>query len=264
MSKSVFTKNDAYLMLALDHRGSFEKLLPNADASELISIKKELISSVFDQMSGVLIDFDYGLPAYYGLAPTIPKPFLLPIENSGYSGSDDARINTLEKSVSQIQDAGAAGVKLLIYFNSSNTVASAQIETARQVLNDAHAAKLPLFLEIVTYGANTSVLESVEMFLKNDIKPDVFKLEYPGSLEACTAITSTLAAYSIPWILLTRGGVFDVFHEHLKIAKAGGCVGFLAGRALWEDGVILSSPERARFFSNTLKERFQKINEVFN
>ena len=56
-------------MLALDHRGSFRKYInPGAPdkvtMADLVKTKAMIIEAVQDQFSGVLIDAEWGLPAY--------------------------------------------------------------------------------------------------------------------------------------------------------------------------------------------------------
>ncbi|MBI3486501.1 DUF2090 domain-containing protein [Candidatus Daviesbacteria bacterium] len=267
MNLDKFKINNKFLMLALDHRGSFKKLM-NPDNPESVSdqaaidLKSEIIKSVEEQMSGVLVDIDFGLPGF-----DKQKPFLLPAEKTGYSDSNGERITQLEKSAADLLNLGAAGVKLLLYFNPSLESAKAQLETAKKVLADAHLNNLPLFLEIVTYEINhhiedreSLVLGSLQLFLENEIFPDVFKLEYPGNFEACLKITEILK--DLPWILLTRGVTFDEFVPQLKNATKAGAVGFLAGRALWQEVCTMQGEEKEKFLKETLPERFKTISEI--
>ena len=95
-----FLKDGKFLMLALDHRGSFKKLMNPEDEKavtdqQAIDLKREIINSVKDQMSGVLIDPDYGLPAYNEKT----KPFLLPVEKTGYEAQAGERLTKLEYGV---------------------------------------------------------------------------------------------------------------------------------------------------------------------
>ena len=78
MDTQIFTKNRKYLMLAFDHRDSFKKMIDPFSVDTAIEIKKNIIESVYDQMSGVLIDLDYGYPAYLQINKPEVKPFLLP------------------------------------------------------------------------------------------------------------------------------------------------------------------------------------------
>jgi len=249
-------------MLALDQRGSFRKMMsPNnpddVDEQEAIKIKKDIVMAGYDIFSGVLIDQDFGLPAYQA-CPTCEKPFLLPAEESGYEEVSGEKITKIKYSAEDIKDMGAQGVKLLIYFDPNAESAMRQIQTAKKVLEDAHSQKLPLFLEIVTYGESKSVVNSVSMFLKNNVRPNIFKLEYPGSAEKCKQITDILG--TTPWIILTAGIDFDTFCENLKTAVQNGCSGFLAGRSLWKEYVSMTGEEaKNQFLHEIFIPRFNKI-----
>lgn len=270
MNLDLFKKNGKYLMLAFDHRGSFKKLMnpENPDSvtdEQAIALKKEIIDSVRDQFSSLLVDQDFGLPAY----ESKDRPFLLPVEKSGYEAKEQERITTLEYSLDQLKTWGASGAKLLLYFNPYLKTAEAQLETAKKVVDECKAADFPLFLEIVTYEPDHEetdeereklVLESLKLFLRRNIIPDVFKLEYPGSALGCQTITAILD--TIPWIILTRGDTFVHFSQELKDATIRGCQGFLAGRALWQEVCNLKDGEKDKFLKETLPERFKQISEI--
>jgi len=268
MDTTAFTKNGKYLMLALDHRGSFRKLInpknpEKTDPFKAIGAKKSIIEAVFDQMSGLLIDLDYGMEAYATTNIDIPKPFLLAMEESGYSDENGERITNLETSAYYIKDQGALGTKLLIYFDPKSKTAKRQIQTAKIALEDSHNNGLPIFLEIVTYGEEYKgkVAESVAMVLQGGIKPDVFKLEYPGDEKGCKIISEVLG--DVPWILLTRGDSFESFKNNLKIACSNGCSGFLAGRALWQEMFSTKNKnERQEFLQKVLPKRFKEISDI--
>lgn len=267
-----FLKNGNFLMLALDHRGSFKKLMnpQNPDAvtdQQAIDLKREIIYAVKDQMSGVLIDPDYGLPAYSEKT----KPFLLPVEKTGYEDQGGERLTKLEYGVPKLIEWGAGGAKILLFFNPYLKTAEQQLDTAKQVVDECKSRDYPLFLEIVTYESDHEitmeereklVVESVKKFVALDIKPDVFKLEYPGSAVACRTISAVLQDHNVPWILLTRGDTFEHFTEQLKEAVSRGAVGFLAGRALWQEVCTMQGEEKAKFLKETLPERFKIISEI--
>ncbi|MCX6781748.1 MAG: DUF2090 domain-containing protein [Candidatus Magasanikbacteria bacterium] len=264
-----FQKNGKYLMLALDHRGSFKKFVNKANPDsvtdeQLIQVKKMIINATRENFSGVLIDPDWGLKSF----ENPDKPYLLCIEKTGYSEDKGERTTQLEYSVQQLKEMGAGGIKILLYFNPEALSCSAQLETAKKVLNDCRVSNLPLFLEIVTYGNEALakdrsewVLRSVDAFIKANIIPDVFKLEYPGDEESCKKITAMLNG--TPWILLTRGEPYEVFLEQLKIAYANGAVGFLAGRAIWQEVANYDNDaDRLRFLDTIASERFREICDV--
>lgn len=264
MDTTQFTRNGKFLMLALDHRGSFKKILNPTNEKgvtdeDMIEAKRQIIETMQDLFSGILIDTEYGLPAYKST-----KPYLLAIEKTGYKDENGERITELEHSVAELKGKGASGVKILLYFNPRLPSAMKQIETAKQVLTECVQYDLPLFLEIVTYDVpgkegnkSADILSSVEMFLKNGVRPHVFKLEYPGDIETCKKITA--AAGQTPWILLTRGGKFDDFLSQLGDAVSQGAAGFLAGRSVWQEVGDYQGKERLSFLQTTAKDRFSRI-----
>ena len=260
MDLSIFTQNNFFLMLALDHRQSFLNLIVNNQ--DPIQIKKQIIKSLSNQFSGILLDTQFGLPAYNSL--NISQPYLLAIEKSGFIENNGDRIIEIEHQVIDLKNMGASGIKLLIYFNSQSKTAVNQLETAKKVFTDCRQNNLPLFLEIVTYNVgddSNQVYQSVKMFLDNDIVIDVFKLEYPGSPENCQKITKLLG--DTPWILLTKSNDFSIFSSQLKIAITGGCRGFLAGRALWQEYPKMTNPQdQLEFITNTLPQRFKEITKI--
>lgn len=267
MDLSKFKQHGKFLMLALDHRGSFKKYIgKNPEAvtdAEIIKVKKMIIDSLADLFSGVLIDPEWGLPAYHHA-----KPYLLCVEKTGYEASGDERITELEYSVPELKKMGAGGIKILLYMNPEAKSTKKQLATAKKVLADCKKNRLPFFLEIVTYGNETLgksrsewVLRSLQKFLEAKIIPDVFKLEYSGDAESCKKITAMLG--KTPWILLTRGESFEVFKEQLRVAVAAGAVGFLAGRALWQE--LANYPDDAgkkKFLETVVRARFEEINGI--
>lgn len=270
MKLSNFAKKGKYLMLALDHRGSFKKYVnknnPDAASDREITNVKTLIIKASDQlMSGILIDPVWGLPAYK--KSKVKKPYLLCLEKTGYVEDKGERITELQYTASQIKKWGASGTKLLVYFNPEAQSCHKQLEVSRAAFEDSHKNNLPLFLEIVTYGNEEKgksrsewVLRSLEAFIKANIRPDVFKLEYPDNAASCRKITKMLGR--TPWILLTRGETFDVFQKQLKDAIAAGAVGFLAGRALWQEIGDCQDIQSRLKFVKTIKKRFQALAKI--
>lgn len=262
MNPKIFTQNNYFFMLALDHRGSFEKLANSKDENTLINLKYEIINSLIYQFSGILIDDNYGFKAYSLLNKDLLKPFLLPIEKSGYLEYAGGRQNELYTSSFEIKEKGASGVKLLIYFNKKDQNARKQIELAKVVKEQCSQDSMPLFLEIVHYGESKDVLDTISIFKQEGINPTVFKLEYPGNPKNCRSLTEMLE--DTPWILLSQGVTFKEFYKHCFDAAQNGCGGFLAGRSLWQD--IFTDPElnKTRFLNEELPSRFRKLKDLFN
>lgn len=273
MDLSKFKKDDKFLMLALDHRGSFKKIINPSNPESVtdgqaISLKKEIINALKDQFSALLIDQDYGLPAYSDRE----KPFLLPVEKSGYEQEGEDRVTEISYTIDDLKNAGASGAKLLVYFNPWGETSQKQLETAKKVLQQCRQNNFPFFLEIRTYDGSREadkmdgeerekiVLTSLKIFVEHQIIPDVFKLEYPGSAVSCQTITAILDPTKTPWILLTMADNFDSFSQKLEEASIRGCQGFLAGRALWQD-VCLGGEQKQQFLDKILPERFKILVE---
>ena len=266
-------------MLAFDHRGSFKKYVKPANPesatdAEIISVKAMVIDALKDQFTGVLLDPDWGLLAFNKAMENKtdpaekPKPYILCLEKSGYVESGKERTTELQYNAEQLKRLGADGAKLLIYFNPEASNATSQLEVAQAAIADCRANDLPIFLEIVTYGnedKNKSrgewVIKSLEMFFKYNVVPNVWKLEYPTDFSTCRKITKLTG--DVPWILLTRGETFKIFVKQLKDAVAAGAIGFLAGRALWQEIAEHSTDEAKKFFlETTVKERFRIISDI--
>jgi tagatose 1,6-diphosphate aldolase len=276
MNTKIFTKNGHYLMLALDHRGSFKKLINPQDpeavpTQKIIETKYRLIQPIYDQLSGILIDPVFGLPAFNKVAEQneAKKPYLLCTEKSGYESQDGGRLTNIQYPTNELKDMGAQGVKLLLYFNPHVKAADHQLTIGKRALDDAHQNDLPIFIEIVTYTEKDKkdttedlLMSSLEMFIDHHIVPDVWKLEYPGSLEACQKITALAA--NTPWILLTRGSQYDTFKQQLQDAAKAGASGFLAGRALWQEALGMEDEKQQIFLEHTFIQRFTEICSIMN
>lgn len=260
-------RNGAFHILAFDHRGSFKKMMQegagegSVSDEEVRALKKVIIAPVLGSITGLLIDQDYGLPAYRELDAS--APFLLPTEKTGYVDTAGERVTELQYSGASITADGGQAMKILIYANNNVPTWETQLATCKQAYDDAHANGLPLFLEFVLYEANgiasgpiAGVLEDA---ISKGVSADVWKLPYPGSPEACDAVTSIAGA--TPWVLLTGGVDFEGFAKQYEEAKSHGASGFVAGRALWQEACALwkQPKELEQFLTSTLPERFAAL-----
>jgi tagatose-1,6-bisphosphate aldolase len=271
MKVDQFTKNGRFLMLALDHRQSFRQILnplnPSATSDkQMIAVKKAIIESLSEKISGLLIDPEFGLPAYKSL--NCQKPYLLSAEKSGYQRKDEERITELEYEIADLKKMGASGIKLLLYFNPWVKSAIEQLKTAAFVYHQCRQENLPLFLEIVTYyteetalNKNNLVVESLNKVLSFGVTADVFKLEYPLDRQGCLTVSKILG--KIPWIMLSRGENFQIFKIQLEEAMANGASGFLAGRSLWQEiGQFSDDEKRKEYLQNCVQKRFDEIASI--
>jgi len=99
---------------------------------------------------------------------------------------------------------------------------------------------------------------------------DVLKAEFPADmkfeqdegrlLKLCQELNQ---ASQLPWVLLSAGVDFNSFKKQVEIACKAGASGFLAGRALWQEGAqIRSRDARMNFFQNTAAPRLKELAEI--
>lgn len=265
-------------MLALDQLGSFKTLigadkLTNQEAQETLitQTKKMILRPLLNHFSGVLLDSDYGLLAYQQVIAeekiSNPPPFLLRIEETGYAKSyHGERLTRLKYRAKELKKQGARGVKLLLYLNPFAKTFPQQVNTALEVQEQARQQKMVFFLEILLYATPQNRITpealplTLQELLKHHVKPDVWKLPFPGSEKLALEITRILNP--TPWVLLSHGTVFERFKKQLQICVASGAQGFLAGRALWQEVGHYRGKEQENFLSVTLPLRFEALAQV--
>jgi tagatose 1,6-diphosphate aldolase len=101
------------------------------------------------------------------------------------------------------------------------------------------------------------------------LQPDVLKLEFPLDVQynqdrdqwrsACAAVSEVA---SVPWVLLSAGVDFETFADQTRVACQQGASGYLAGRAIWKECVVMSPQERAKFLATTARERVEQLNAI--
>lgn len=283
--KGTSRRGDRFAVLAFDQRGSYRRMLPEDTPFErAVEIKTEVVSSLSRHTSAVLLDYIYGYQPAMELAND--SGLLLAVEKSGYSGDSTYRHMEIEPdwSVAKIKRFGASGVKLLVYYNPDSGELAEEIEgVASRVIEDAHAADLPVFLEPVTYSADAEVKKDSAEFAAerprlivetarrlSKLSPDVLKMEFPvdifnGSSDAktwekhCRELTD---ATTVPWVLLSAGVDFEDFERQVEVALKNGASGYLAGRAIWKESVAMSPEERASFLDGTAAKRIEQLNSL--
>ncbi|NWF77865.1 MAG: tagatose 1,6-diphosphate aldolase [Chloroflexi bacterium] len=278
-------------MCAIDHRGALKRALneKNPDAvsyQDMVDFKLDLCQAVAPFASAVLLDPEYG--AAQAIASGVLsgiKGLLVSVEKTGYSGDSTARITELLPgwSVKKVKRMGASAVKLLIYFRPDlKDVASKQLALVARLADQCLEEDMAFLVEPISYP-----IEEIGLSMKKfaEIKPglvietarqitalpiDVLKAEFPADirfeqdegklLKLCQELNQ---ASRRPWVLLSAGVDFNSFKKQVEIACKAGASGFLAGRALWQEGAqIRSREERMRFFKNTAASRLKQLAEI--
>ena len=284
-------------MCAIDHRGALRRALNEKDPDavgyqEMVDFKLDLCRAVAPFASAILLDPEYGAGQAIaaGLLPG-SKGLLVSMERTGYAGDSAARITELLPgwSVKKVKTMGASAVKLLIYFRPDlQDIASKQLDLVARLADQCLEEDIPLLVEPVSYpieekgpmsqGRTSSrefaqmkpglVIETARRITSLPI--DVLKAEFPADIEfehdeekllrLCRELSQ---ASRLPWVLLSAGVGFDSFKKQVEIACRGGASGFLAGRALWQEGARMGSrEERMSFFQRTAATRLKELTEI--
>lgn len=274
--KELVNKEGAIAALAIDQRGSMEKMMEKANPKlnnvEGIGRFKELISSELTKYSSsILLDPIYGMKGVN--ARDKNAGLIMSYEQTGYDEYEEGRLPRLIDFVSglRIKEMGANAVKVLLYYDIDESEEINDIKKAwvERVGYECQALGLPYFLEIVNYDANIDdakgieysklrpkkVIESMKVFDDPRYKVDVLKVEAPVNMnyvegygegeilhtrdEALKYFKDQSDATTIPFIFLSGGVSADLFKETLKFAKEAGSTfnGVLCGRATWRGAV---------------------------
>jgi len=278
-------------MCAIDHRGALKRAVneknPGAVSyQDIVDFKLDLCQAVAPFASAILLDPEYGA-AQAIAASLLPgsKGLLVSMEKTGYAGHSTARITELLPgwSVKKGKKMGASAVKLLIYFRPDlKDVASKQLELVARLADQCLEEDIAFLVEPVSYpteeGEGSSkkfaeikpglVIETARQITALPI--DVLKAEFPADIKfeqdekklvrLCQELNQ---ASRLPWVLLSAGVDFESFRKQVKMACKAGASGFLAGRALWQEGApIRSREERINFFRNTAAARLRELAKI--
>lgn len=278
-------------MCAIDHRGALRRSLNEKDPEavsyqDIVDFKLDLCQAVAPFASAVLLDPEYGAAQAIaaGLLPG-SKGFLVSMERTGYAGGSAARITELLPgwSARKARKMGASAVKLLVYFRPDlKDLASRQLDLVARLADQCIEEDIALLVEPVSYPVEQDGTSSKAFAEKKPelvietarqitaLPVDVLKAEFPADmrfekdddklLRLCRELDG---ASRLPWVLLSAGVDFDSFKRQVAMACTAGACGFLAGRALWQEGArIRSREERLGFFKNTAAPRLRELAEI--
>jgi tagatose 1,6-diphosphate aldolase len=262
---------------AMDQRGLLKKMLAKALGGaepplEMMQDFKRIVAGTLTKhASAMLLDVEYGLPASKNING---KGLLLAYEKSGYDTSGPEKLPSLTEgwSVMRLKEAGADGIKILIYYSQyeNEWVNEQKKAWLERIGQECLAMDMPLFLEFLAYdvhGENEAGLAyakrkpeivryCTEEFTKPRYAADVLKVEAPIQMafvsgtqafkgeaaytreEAMELFRSTASHTDKPMVYLSAGTTSAVFIEMLELASESGVEfhGVLGGRATWQDG----------------------------
>jgi tagatose 1,6-diphosphate aldolase len=259
--QAISTSDQVFSILAVDHISALAAVArPDAPSSvttsELAAIKVELVGSLAEATSGVLID------PVIGLEPVISEDvlpgsvgLLVGLEDGDYASLSAAPRLFEGWGVGRAAASGAVAVKCSFLYDPF-----APSEAAHAFVSDLAAGcdlhGVPLFAEPLVAQSSADRRSVVVETARNigALGADVLKLEFPSTAtspdaeaewrDACSELTE---ASQRPWTLLSAGEDFETFARQLVVACDAGASGYVAGRAVWQDlvasGVAANGPE---------------------
>jgi tagatose-1,6-bisphosphate aldolase len=254
----IASPDGTFAVVAMDQRNTLKRMFhavghDDPSTEDLQGVKEDVIRALSPLASAFLLDPTYGIPALHAVSAELPEvPGVLvaaePEKRPSYEGEPRALLDS-EQSAQWVLDQGGSALKFLIQVRTDRTpgdgpdLTQEAVDVIRKVVEDCREVGIPSVIENLVYplpGQTDSPESRADAIIEaaralDDLQPDLLKLEYPGSPEACRRLADAISA---PWAVLSAGVDFTEFSDVLKIScDEGGASGFIAGRAVWKEAV---------------------------
>jgi tagatose 1,6-diphosphate aldolase len=247
---------------AVDHRDSLRtafaaKGLPEPDDAQLTDLKVRVARALAPAATVVLLDAEYGA-AQALAAGALPGTTALavPLEAQGYDDASPRTTFLPGWSAAQAARLGATACKLLLPYRPGDAEqAAAQDEVVRTAVAACRDAGVALVLEPIVPAPGDVVAGARRLAA---LEPDVLKVQYPGSAEACRELDEACGP-SIPWVLLGGGADAAALEQRIVDACSAGASGFIVGRTLWEDALTADPDESQRALETVSRPRLERL-----
>ena len=275
-------KNGAIMVIACDQRGGIRKILAKT-AEEQAKITDGMLGDTKSDVTRylaanapcILLDPVCAVPRVVDEA-ALPRDvaLLIGLDASGYDTDPDGHyLSRLAPGINarKVRELGGTGGKIMVYLRSDHPEANGHnMAIVKQCIEDFANEDLLLVVEFLTYpmpgedpaaykAKFPSLIEGgTRMCL--DAGSKVLKLPYPGTAEACAAITAMCGP--VPWSVLSAGVDHETFIGQVEIAMTHGASGVIAGRALWKDCVSLDRAEQKALLVNKAVPRLRQIQAI--
>ena len=239
------------LVVAMDQRNSMKKLIEGIDEAsqeDLVNAKLDLVAHLGNEAPALLLDPTTVIPQVVDDGVLARDTALMVgMDATGYAPGDDGlRKSAIVEGVdaARVRAVGGDVAKMNVYMRPDKEgLDSHPARIIREVVEDCAANDVLVAIEILTYAledetpeeyrAKAPELVAQAAGIARECGAPLMKLQYPGSLEGCQAVTDALG--DIPWAVLSAGVDHEQFIENLRISLQGGAAGAIAGRSLWKD-----------------------------
>lgn len=270
------------MVVAADQRGGMREVLaatPEARRAitdrALGEVKVALARHLAVHAGCILVDPLCALPWMVddGLLPR-DTALLVGLDASGFDTTPEGwRLSKLVPGVTarRVREMGATGGKIMVYLRADTPAANtANLALLEAVIADFKAEDLLLVTEFLTYALPGESAEDYKAAFPGlieggsrlclDLGADLLKIPYPGSADACAAITAMCG--EVPWAVLSAGVDHATFLGQVETAMAQGASGVIAGRSLWKDCIHLDPAEMERRLAERALPRLRELQAV--
>lgn len=280
---AITTAGGGMLIVAADQRNGMKAVMKDAPGGasaitkdELANAKADLVRYLANEAPAILLDPEVALPQLVD-DTTLSRStgLVVGMDASGFEEVGGLRRTRFVEGMTprKVRDLGGDAAKMLYYLRSDKRDAEAGVISEIETLTAACAAEgLLLIVEILTYQLADETDEAYKAIYPELIRgaaeicvasgAKVLKLQYPGSAEACAAVTE--AAAGAPWAVLSAGVDHETFVGQVKAAVENGASGAMAGRSLWKDSLSISSEIRQELLTTRALPRLRELERIID
>jgi tagatose 1,6-diphosphate aldolase len=266
------------LVIAMDQRSSMLGLIQvsgEATSADLVNAKLDLVAHLGNEAPAVLLDPTTVIPQVItdGVLAR-DTALMIGMDATGYEpGADGLRVSRVVEGVDarRVRAVGGDVAKMNVYMRPDREGLDGHpARLISSIVEDCAREDVLLAVEILTYKLEDESPEAYraaapELVVRaaaiaRECGAEMMKLQYPGSLEACAAVTQTLG--DIPWAVLSGGVDHAAFLENLRTALQGGASGAIAGRSLWKDCLLGDRAATATRLREVAVPRLREVEAV--
>lgn len=276
--QTLTTPGGGLLIVAADQRNGMKAAIPDAPAGadaitreELAAVKADLVRHLANHAPAILLDPEVALPGVVddGVIGR-GTALVVGLDASGFETDDGLRYTRFVPGVTPrtVRELGGGVAKMLYYTRPDRQDRDSRVFAEMQALiEECEAEGLLLIVELLTYRLDDEseedytsafpalVAEGAALAVAAGAK--ILKLQYPGSTEACAAVTA--AAQGVPWAVLSAGVDHETFVSQVSVAVAHGAAGAMAGRSLWKDSLSYDPARRKELLTARALPRLQEL-----
>lgn len=276
----ISTDAGGMLIVAADQRNSMKAVMNAPEGPQSITTeglrdaKADLVRYLANHGPAILLDPEVALP-YIVDEGILDRDTALVVgmDASGYDTVDELRFTRFVDGVTPrtVREFAGDAAKMLYYLRPDKQDLDSRVgDEIRSLIADSEAEGVLVIIEILTYQLPEEsdadyalqfpklIEQSADFAVRCGAK--VLKLPYPGSPEACAAVT--IAAQGAPWAVLSAGVDHETFIKQVGIAVRHGAAGAMAGRSLWKDSLAVSTEERTKLLTERAEPRLQELRKT--